>query len=123
VTITKYVTALLILVLTVGFYFLPEKYLASSLNDNSYCLHKQLFGFNCPGCGLTRACYYFIHLNFSKAIYLNASVLFVFPITVGELTYLYKKNERIKKIRFYLYLFFCISLLILYITRIINHLN
>jgi hypothetical protein len=123
VTITKNVTALLILILVIGFYFLPEKYFASSLTDKSYCLHKQLFGFGCPGCGLTRACYYFIHLNFLKAIHLNASVLFVFPVAVGEITYRYKKNKIKNKIRFYLYLCFCISLLILYITRIINHLN
>ena len=120
-TITKNVTALLILISIAVFYFLPEKYFASSLNDNSYCLHKQLFGFDCPGCGLTRACYYFMHSNFSKAIYLNASVLFIFPLVIGEITYRHKKNDRTNKIRFYLYLCFCISLLILYITRIINH--
>lgn len=103
------------------FYFLPEKYFSTNLNDYSYCIHKQLIGIDCPGCGFIRATYYFIHMDYIKAIRLNASVIFVFPIVIGEILYQLNPNLILRKIKFVTYVCFCISLLILYLTRIFNN--
>lgn len=102
-------------------YFLPETYFITRLNDYSYCLHKQIFGFDCPGCGLTRAIYHFLHLNYQRALILNPSVVFALPAIISELSYQIKPTEYLRKTRFILYICFCISLLILYLTRIFNH--
>ena len=43
------------------------------------CLFHQLTGFNCPGCGMTRALYALLHGNFLLALKDNA--LFIFTLT------------------------------------------
>jgi hypothetical protein len=103
------------------FYFLPERFFATSLKDYSYCLHKQIFGVGCPGCGMMRATYYFLHMNYKKALGLNANVVFVFPIIIGEISYQVKRIELLRKLNYVIYICFCISLLTLYLTRIFNH--
>jgi hypothetical protein len=121
VTFRRKVFVLTVFAAIIILYFLPETLFMTGLNEYSYCLHKQIFGFNCPGCGLTRATYYFLHLEYQKAFSLNPSVVFAFPTIVSELSYQIKQNERLRKIRFILYLLFCNSLLILYLIRIFNH--
>ena len=51
--------------------------------DNSnlvLCIHKRLFGVECPGCGMTRAVMHLHHLDFEKATDFNRGVLVVYPI-------------------------------------------
>ncbi len=51
--------------------------------DNSnwvLCIHKRLFGVECPGCGMTRAVMHLHHFDFEKAIDFNRAVLIVYPI-------------------------------------------
>ena len=120
-TIKRYVFVLTIITAIIILYNLPETLFKSELNEYSYCIHKQIFGINCPGCGLTRAIFYFIHFDYKKAILLNPTVVFAMLTIIGELLYQLKQNERLRKIRFILYQLFCISLLTLYLTVIFNH--
>ncbi len=46
----------------------------------SKCLSVLLLNQECIGCGMTRACMHFIHLDFTEAISYNLLVLIVFPI-------------------------------------------
>jgi hypothetical protein len=100
---------------------MPEKDFISSLDDFSYSLHRQLFGFSCPGCGLTRATYYLIHLNFTKSLNLNPTVIFIPAIFFGEAFNIFRKDNLARKLRYIIYALFCSSLLLLYLTRILNH--
>jgi len=120
-TSLKYLSVLVAVIGLTTLYFLPTDLFASNLEDNSYCIHHQLFGFGCPGCGLTRATYYFLHQNYSKALELNMAVVFVFPALASDVLYKFKQQQTFRKIRFTFFLLFCLSLLIVYITRFVHH--
>jgi len=51
------------------------------------CIFKNIFGIECPGCGMTRAFLSILHFEFDKAIAYNWKCVFVFPLTV--IIYLY----------------------------------
>jgi len=118
VTIRRYSISFTVLIALTVLYCLPEKYFNSGLNDYSYCLHKQFLGFGCPGCGLTRATYYLLHLKPFLALTLNASVFFLMPTIFGEIFYQFTNNEWSKKFRYLLYFIFCLSLFVVYLIRI-----
>jgi hypothetical protein len=101
--------------------FLPEQYFSTKPNDISFCVHVRIFGIECPGCGFTRATYNFLHLNFKKAISLNPTVIFLFPIIVLEILNLRNKSQVVNKLKYFTYKIFIISLFLLYIKRILNH--
>ncbi len=44
------------------------------------CLFKNIFGLNCPGCGMTRAISCVFHADFVGAFFHNKSVVVVFPL-------------------------------------------
>ena len=61
------------------FYFLP---INNFENYDSICLVKNIFGFECWGCGITHSLYLVIHLKFSHAWEMNKLAFIVFPILV-----------------------------------------
>jgi len=52
------------------------------------CLYRNIFGRECPGCGMTRAFLYVLHLRFADAFTRNRLIIIIFPLTV----YLFFKN-------------------------------
>lgn len=46
----------------------------------SLCLFRNLAGFECPGCGMTRAILCILHGDFAKAWHFNRAVVVVFPL-------------------------------------------
>lgn len=54
-------------------YLLPTDFLFN--NPESYCLHKNLFHFDCPGCGMTRALHSLLHGHFKQAMNYNFGVI------------------------------------------------
>lgn len=48
------------------------------IEKRSLCIYFNSFGFICPGCGTTRACSNFFHLNFNKAIEYNEVISLTF---------------------------------------------
>jgi len=53
-----------------------------SHSENLYvvCIFKTVTGWDCPGCGGQRALYHLLHLDFAKAVRMNAFfVLFLLP--------------------------------------------
>lgn len=87
---------ILITVLLVIAYHIPREWVFS-LTD-PICIHKSLFGFGCPFCGMTRAIYEIVHLNFHDAFNWNFSA-FPFIITcLCWVLYVFTKNTAVKKI-------------------------
>ncbi|MBS0619301.1 MAG: DUF2752 domain-containing protein [Spirochaetes bacterium] len=56
-------------------------------HGRSLCIFKNLFDWDCPGCGLTRAIACIFHGEFQRAFAFNRMVVFIFPL----LSYLYIK--------------------------------
>ena len=103
---------------TLLFCVLPESFFDSTLAE-SKCLHQLWFSKPCPGCGITRAVYYFIHLDFSRSIAYNPSIILLIPCVSLEVVFRLKQTNRIKQSRLLFYVLFCISLFITYFLRII----
>ncbi|MDO4187752.1 MAG: DUF2752 domain-containing protein [Lachnospiraceae bacterium] len=45
------------------------------ISENTVCAFRTVTGFNCPGCGGTRAAIYFGRLRFADSFKMNASVI------------------------------------------------
>ncbi|MBN2755418.1 MAG: DUF2752 domain-containing protein [Candidatus Goldbacteria bacterium] len=75
VTVKIVITAALLC----GLYFFPHDIM---FNGKSICLYKNLFGFECPGCGLTRAAWLLVHLKFYDAFAMNKLIIIVFPMII-----------------------------------------
>jgi hypothetical protein len=54
--------------------------LQSLENQHSICLYKNLTGYECFGCGMTRAVVSAIHFQFEKAFHYNRLFLIVLPL-------------------------------------------
>lgn len=68
------------------------------LSSTGYsCPFRKYFGFNCIGCGMTRAFYALINLHFSEAFYLNA---LIYPLAVAVFAFsvyyifFYRKSKK-----------------------------
>jgi hypothetical protein len=66
-------------------YTLLMKPTSAGATDASTCLVKLLTGFDCPGCGGTRAAWYLLHGDIPAAAYHHAPLVFAAPF----LAYLY----------------------------------
>lgn len=76
-----------VLLLTAGLivvFFMPINFLFN--NPSSYCVHKNLLGFDCPICGMTRSLFSLLHGRFSQAVFLNVGIV---PFTSFVIVYYY----------------------------------
>lgn len=48
--------------------------------NTSICIFKILFDKECPGCGMTRAFYNMLILNYTKATHFNYKIIIVYPL-------------------------------------------
>jgi hypothetical protein len=53
------------------------------------CLFRALTGWQCPGCGGTRALYQLLHLHLGEAMRLNALVTILAPVALAWFVYWY----------------------------------
>lgn len=65
------------LLVTILFIVIPTSFFES---EYSLCVIKNIFGIECPGCGMTRAISCVFHRDFIKAFEYNKSVVIVFPL-------------------------------------------
>ena len=70
-------TLLIIILLPILIYILPENYFDQG---GSNCLSVLIFDQECYGCGLTRACKHLLHLNFEKAFEYNMLSFIALPL-------------------------------------------
>lgn len=74
---TPSIKNIVILIIPILVFFIPIDW----LNDqHSICLFKNLFGRECPGCGITRAVVSAVQLDFKEAYYYNKLIIIVFPL-------------------------------------------
>ncbi|HXD93270.1 MAG TPA: DUF2752 domain-containing protein [Bacteroidia bacterium] len=99
-------------------YFLPSGFL---FNGQVFCLHKNLLGFDCPACGMTRALHCLLHGQFLTAITFNVGVVALVVLVVQHyLSYFIvaEISEVFRKIAAWL---FAATLLLVYLVRTIEH--
>lgn len=58
-----------IVVILLIIFHIPREWIYD--NSNSVCIYKSIFGIECPFCGMTRALYELVHLNFTDAMQIN----------------------------------------------------
>lgn len=62
-----------IVIISLTIFHIPSEWIHD--NTNSYCIHKSIFGIECPFCGMTRAVYDMLHFNFTDVIHENFVVI------------------------------------------------
>jgi len=110
----------LIPMILIALYFMPADWFSSDISD-SYCIHQRFFGIPCPGCGLTRATYNFLHINFERALNYNASVIFFIPYLASLIIYDIIKNNLFAKIKYLSASALLLSIISIYIFRFLNY--
>lgn len=122
-TQTKYnnqrirIIALLILLVVIS--LIPSDTLFDA--RNTVCIHHRMFGFECPLCGMTRAVYQFIHLEFSSAFRYNAVIALLPLYLVLDITTLYFHQRWLQAARKGLVILILAAFLLLYCGRIYQH--
>ena len=97
-------------------YYLPINYF-DNVGLQSNCIHVRVLGFQCPGCGFTRALHSLVHLNFKRAITYSPGVVFVYPIFIMETLNLFNKYGLVVRIKILFYSLFLLTLFVLYLYR------
>ena len=80
----------------VSFYFLFSVVLkaVTDIDVCIPCIWKSIFGFHCPGCGLTTAFISIIKLDFNNAIETNSLIFVIVPFGFYYMTQDYVKFRR-----------------------------
>jgi hypothetical protein len=73
----RFCRLLFIILVPVVFVLVPTSYF---LHGPTLCLVKNLFGIECPGCGMTRALSALVHADFITAVKFNRAVVIVGPL-------------------------------------------
>jgi len=96
-----------------------------TLFDETYtiCIHRYLFGFECPFCGMTRAVYQILHLQFSSAVSYNAVVTLLPLYFVVDITTIFFRQNWLVLVRKIIVALIIAGFLLLYAFRFSNHFN
>ena len=110
-----------IFVLLVIVEFIPN----TILFDETYtiCIHRYLFGFECPFCGMTRAVYQITHLQFASAVSYNAVVTLLPLYLVVDITTIFFRQNWLVLVRKIIVALIIAGFLLLYAFRISTHFN
>ena len=65
--------------LPISLYLIPPDYFDSG---RTICFVKNITGYDCPGCGMTRSLFHAIHFNIGVAIQYNKVVIIVLPLLI-----------------------------------------
>jgi len=71
--------------ISIVFFYILFSVLLKSMTGIDFCIPciwKLIFGFNCPGCGLTTAFISIMELNYKNAIESNWLIFIVIPIAI-----------------------------------------
>ena len=75
--LSKKTKLLIYIFIPIAVYLIPRH---AILGGRSICLFDNLLGIECWGCGITRAIWCFMHLEFGLAWQYNKLVIIVFPL-------------------------------------------
>lgn len=96
--------------------FIPEHLLFT--DKYSVCMHKIILGIECPLCGMTRACYEFVHFKFAAALQYNFNVFLLVLYIVSDVVSWAFSGKVINTVKKISLILFIIGLVILYIFRV-----
>lgn len=85
------------------------------------CLFKHFTDIECPLCGMTRACFNILNFNLVVAFRYNPVSLLLPLMLVTEIAFDLFPSDRLRSVRRYLFILFAVSLLLLFIVRIVKH--
>jgi hypothetical protein len=118
---TRTISTIILVIGLLIVYLLPTDYLFE--NKNTLCIHKILFDFECPGCGMTRALNLALHGSFKEAATFNAAVIPFLIVVIAYLLGYLSSNKIILLTYKYSLIFFTITILIQYIFKTMTHFN
>lgn len=100
-------------------FFIPSEYLLQ--NHTSYCIHKYLLKFDCPGCGMTRALNQLLHGEFRQALIFNLGIIPLTTFIIQQYFSYFLTEQKNESFRKFSIKFLTLSLSIIYIHRIIQY--
>jgi hypothetical protein len=109
--------------LVVFYMTLHHSFFSNSQDGISQCIHMKVLGFECPGCGFTRAVYNLFTMHIKRAIYFNPAVVLLPPVIIIEIVHWIFQSEYIKRLRLLIYMLFLTALFLVYLLRIYYKLN
>lgn len=65
----------------------------------SFCLFKAALGFDCPGCGMTRATCSILHFDFKNALTLNAAAFLFVPLAFIQISLGFYPSNLLSNVR------------------------
>ncbi len=113
----RFYTSILLCVGAAILFFIPYQIL---FNGNSWCIHKNLIGFECPGCGMTRALYSLLHADLRTALGYNFCVVILLPVIFIEIYLGFNYSERLSRARKITQNLLAGSLCLIYLLRASN---
>ena len=87
------------------------------------CIHRYLFGFQCPLCGMTRAVYEFSHFRFISALNYNIVVVLLPIYLLTDIVTIFFRQNWLVQFRKAIVIVIIAGFVLLYIFRIVNHFN
>ncbi len=118
---TRTISTIILLFGLIIVYLLPKNFLFE--NKSTMCIHKILFDFECPGCGMTRALNLALHGSFKEATSFNTAVI---PFLMVVITYLlgyFGDNKTILLSYKFSLILFTITIFSQYIFKTMIHFN
>lgn len=85
------------------------------------CIHYYLFGIQCPLCGMTRAVYQFIHLQFASGINYNIVVALLPLYLVIDITTIFFRQNWLLTVKKTVVALIIAGFILLYAFRIANY--
>ena len=118
---TRTISTIILLFGLLIVYLLPKNFLFE--NKSTMCIHKILFDFDCPGCGMTRALNLALHGSFKEATSFNTAVIPFLIVVISYLLGYFGNNKTILLYYKYSLILFTITILSQYIFNTMIHFN
>jgi hypothetical protein len=118
---TRTISTIILLFGLLIVYLLPKNFLFE--NKSTMCIHKILFDFECPGCGMTRALNLALHGSFKEATSFNTAVIPFLIVVILYLLGYFGNNKTILLSYKYSLILFTITILSQYIFKTMIHFN
>lgn len=99
-------------------YFIPTNFSLQVV-----CIHRQLMGFDCPGCGMTRALHSFLHLDIAQAIHHNFAIIGLVSYILAVLLLAFRPSDTYLKFKKLTSILLTVLLVAVYTIRTFQHFN
>ena len=112
--ITKYLVIVFVILLLI---FVPERMI---FQDHSYCIFKNMTGIQCPLCGMTRAIYLILRLEFISAFVFNPLAFMLPFLLLVEIIHDTRRSPLVARIRKIAWIAAIVGILALFALRLFD---